>query len=88
LAVAPYDCVPTPYINAFKGDSGEAARLLVSSDTQCEGSVTNESGTLAQDIIDAMLSEPETSDANAPNLDTADTAGTCLEQGVIYSLFD
>ena len=54
----------------------------------CGGSLTNESGTLAQDIIDAMHSEPETSDADAPNLDTAVTSDAGLKQGVIYSLFD
>ncbi len=118
LAVAAYDCVPTPYLVAFEGASGQAAKLVVSSVAQLEAAIqtgererieivtkevcagiedlmsnmrsiiNGELGTLAQDDIDAMLSEPESSVADDTSPDALDSAADDLDQGAIDSLFD
>ena len=39
LAVAAYDCVPTPYLVAFEGAAGRAAKLVVSSVSELEAAI-------------------------------------------------
>ena len=50
--------------------------------------IRGELGTIAQDDIDVTLWEPEVSDADAPNIDTADASIAGLDQGAIDLMFD